>query len=66
MLIVDRFEEDMAVIEYAYGTFQLPRSLLPADLKTGDVIRLLVEVDREETVKRREKIKTLLDSLWEC
>lgn len=66
MLIVDRFEEDMAVIEYAYGTFQLPRSLLPADSKAGDVIRLLVEVDREETVKRREKIKTLLDSLWEC
>ncbi len=65
MLIVDRFEGDMAVIEYAGETLQLPRTLLPADLKPGDVIRLLVEIDREETEKRRRRMRTLLDSLWE-
>ncbi len=31
MLVIDRFEGDMAVIEYNGKTFDLPRSLLPEE-----------------------------------
>ncbi len=65
MLILDRFAGDMAIIEYADGTFQLPRLLLPAEARAGDVLRLIIEVDTEATNKRRAKMEQLLNSLWE-
>lgn len=65
MLILDRLTGDMAIIEYADGTFQVPRSLLPAEVKAGDILRFLIEVDPEATAKRRIKIESLLNSLWE-
>lgn len=65
MLILDRLAGDMAIIEYADGTFQVPRSLLPAEVKPGDVLRFIIEVDAEATDKRRAKMERLLNSLWE-
>ncbi|GAW92476.1 DUF3006 domain-containing protein [Calderihabitans maritimus] len=65
MLKIDRFEGDMAVIEYNGKTFDLPRSLLPKEAKEGDVLKLSIEVDKEETEKRRKKIEKLMDDLFE-
>jgi len=55
MLIVDRFEGDWAVIEYGEITFNLPRSLLPLDVKEGDVITVNISVDQSATNERRQK-----------
>ncbi|GAW92763.1 DUF3006 domain-containing protein [Calderihabitans maritimus] len=65
MLVIDRFEGDMAVIEYNGKTFDLPRSLLPEEAKEGDVLKMSIEIDKEETEKRRKKIEKLMDELFE-
>lgn len=67
--IVDRIEEDVAVLETADKTFvNIPLSDLPCGVKEGQVLlfsdgRYLV--DLSETAKRKEKIKSLLDSIME-
>ncbi len=60
MLIVDRLEEDMAIIEYAQGTFALPICLLPSEIKAGDVIKLQVQIDKEATSVFGDKIYTIV------
>jgi hypothetical protein len=65
VLIIDRFEGAMAVIEYEGRTFNLPRNLLPSEAKEGDVIRILITVDNEETEKRRKRIQELMDDVFE-
>lgn len=65
MLIVDRLEADMVIIEYSQGTFALPRCLLPPELAPGDVLKLAVTIDAETTAQRRQRLGRLLDSLWE-
>lgn len=42
-LIIDRFEEDQAVIEYGDIIFDIPRDVLPKESKEGSVIRIIVE-----------------------
>ncbi|AET68177.1 Protein of unknown function (DUF3006) [Desulfosporosinus orientis DSM 765] len=55
MLIIDRYEGDWAVIENGGITFNLPRSLLPHDVKEGDVITISISVDQSATNERRQK-----------
>ncbi len=55
----------MAVIEYNGRTFDLPKNLLPKEAKEGDVLKISIEVDREETEKRRKRIKNLMNELFE-
>lgn len=67
MLILDRFEGDFAVIENDDEMISVGRELVSADAGEGDV---LTErngryfPDRDETLKRREKIAKLQNSLW--
>lgn len=63
--IIDRFEEDWAVLEYDDETYNVPRALLPDNAKEGDVLRISLEIDQEETEKRREAIRKLEDELFE-
>lgn len=65
MLIIDRFEGDFAVIEYDDMTFDLPRKLLPKDVKEGDVLRLSISVDKEHTEKRRKRVNSLMNELFD-
>lgn len=65
IFIIDRFEEDWAVLEYESKTYNVPRALLPEDAKEGDVLRISLEIDREETLKRKKAIKKLEDELFE-
>lgn len=65
LLIVDRFEQDMAVIEYGERTFNIARALLPPDCKEGDVLKFSIEIDQEATGDRRSSAGKLLESLWE-
>lgn len=64
MLIIDRFEGAIAIIELEKGEFvQIPRAILPAEAKEGDVIT--VQIDGRRTADRKSKIEGLLHELWE-
>ncbi len=63
--IIDRFEEDWAVLEYDDETYNVPRALLPDNAKEGDVLKISLEIDQEETEKRKEAIRKLEDELFE-
>lgn len=65
MFIIDRFEENWAVIEYDNRMFNLPRSLLPKTAKEGDVINIAVTIDQESTLKQKRKAESLLDNFFD-
>lgn len=66
---VDRIEEDKAVLECENGDFvTLEVKTLPKNIKEGDVLCFEENsyfLDKDETEKRRQKIKSLMDSLFE-
>lgn len=52
-VIIDRFENDFAVVELPNGGFtDLPRTLVPGAAE-GDVVT--ISIDKEETEKERKK-----------
>lgn len=67
MLILDRFEGDIAVIENDGEMIEAERENIASDAVEGDI---LVETegiyypDKEETQKRREKLTRLQNELW--
>ena len=65
MYIVDRLEGDWAVVEGEKQTFNLPRKLLPGEVREGDVIRITVEIDHEATRSRERKVKQLMEEVFE-
>lgn len=63
-MIIDRFEGSMAKVELEDGTMEdLPRAVLPPKAKEGDCLSL--EINKEETEKRKEKVSRLMDDLFE-
>lgn len=67
MLILERFEEDTAVIENDGEMIEVERKLVSADTREGDVLKLengMYFPDKEETIKRREEMTGLQNSLW--
>lgn len=61
-VIIDRFENDYAVVEIELGKFvDMPKILLPS-AKEGDVIN--IEIDKKETDKRKKNIKKLMDNVF--
>ena len=66
---VDRIEEYKAVLECENGEcVTLEVKSLPKNIKEGDVLCFEENsyfLDKEETEKRRQKIKSLMDSLFE-
>ena len=65
MLIINRFEEDWAVIEFVQKTFNIPKFLIPPDAREGDVIKIQITLDREATDARVKATKQLTDELFE-
>ena len=62
-VIIDRFEGDYAVVEIDKEKFvNLPKELVP-NAKEGDII--IIRVDHEETNKRKEHVKDLMNQLFE-
>lgn len=62
-VIIDRIEGEYAVIEMEDKTMiNIPKCLIP-DSKEGDIIR--IEIDKDETEKRKNDIKKLMNDLWE-
>ncbi|MGN0450182.1 MAG: DUF3006 domain-containing protein [Ruminococcus sp.] len=66
---VDRIEEDKAVLECENGDcVTLELKSLPKNIKEGDVLCFEENsyfLDKEETEKRRQKIKNLMDALFD-
>ncbi|WP_027365309.1 DUF3006 domain-containing protein [Desulfotruncus alcoholivorax] len=65
MLIIDRFEGQYAIIEMNRRTFHIPKTLLPKDAKSGDVIKIQITVDKDATEIRKQSIEKLADKLFE-
>ena len=69
MFIIERFEDEMAVLEDEKGErFVIVRESLPHNAKEGDCLILkngVYSVDSMLTKKRKEEIIRLQDSLWE-
>ncbi|MFP4016775.1 MAG: DUF3006 domain-containing protein [Halanaerobiales bacterium] len=63
MLIIDRIEENIAIIETDGNTIEIPRKYLPTEASEGDVIKLII--DKESTEARKNSIQTLADSIFE-
>ena len=62
-LIIDRYEGNFAIVELAdRSTASLPKSVLPPHAMEGDVIK--IEVDSDETSKRKATAKKLMEELW--
>ena len=66
---VDRFEGDRVDLECENGDMAVfERRTLPKNIKEGDVLRFdggSCYLSAEETVRRRKKIRKLMDSLFE-
>ena len=66
--IIDRFEGEYAVIEINGETKDFSKTMLPNDVQVGDVVLIdgdKISIDKEETKQRKERIKKLLDEVWE-
>ncbi|MDE5583490.1 MAG: DUF3006 domain-containing protein [Ruminococcus sp.] len=66
MMIIDRFEQDFAVVETDDGIIDVSVVYLPENAREGDVIVLTENgyvIDVEETTRRREEIKNLMKRL---
>lgn len=61
-IIVDRIEENYAIVELNGQTYNLPIELIPS-VKEGDILK--IEVLKEETEQRKEEIEKLLNTVFE-
>ena len=68
-VIVDRFEGSYAVCEdEEQKMINIEIDKLPQGVKEGDVLIIEgdnIKVDKEETEIRRERIRSLMEDLWE-
>lgn len=61
-IIVDRIEENYAIVELNGKTYDLPIELIP-DVKEGDILK--IEVLKDETEQRKEEIQKLMNTVFE-
>ena len=59
-VVIDRFEEDTAVLENEAGaTFIISLGLLPEGAREGDWLRISLEIDPDATGDARAKVTAL-------
>ena len=66
--IIDRFEENYAVVEFDEEMKNIERKLLPSNAKEGDVLIFdenKIYIDYEETKFRKKEIEKLMDELFQ-
>ncbi len=62
LYVVDRIEKDTLILEGDEDVFySVPKSLLP-EAKEGDCIE--IHINKEETEKRRENVRRLMEELF--
>ncbi|MBQ9915295.1 MAG: DUF3006 domain-containing protein [Clostridia bacterium] len=63
LYVVDRIEKDILILEGDEDVFySVPRALLP-EAKEGDCVE--IHINKEETEKRREKVRRLMEELFQ-
>jgi hypothetical protein len=65
MIIIDRFEGEIVVVEYKEKFYDIPRAWLPEGTKEGDVVVVTLVVDEEATVRRRGEMERKVQDLFE-
>ncbi|WP_172371530.1 DUF3006 domain-containing protein [Sporosarcina jiandibaonis] len=66
--IIDRFEDNWAVVEIDGETKDFERAIFPIDAVAGDVVRIEgneVTILKDETEQLRKEIEELMDDVWE-
>lgn len=66
--IIDRFEGDIAVVEFNGITEDISREELPIDCKVGDVLIFndsKITIDKADTQNKRKEIDDLMNELFE-
>jgi hypothetical protein len=66
--IIDRFEEDWAVVEIEGETKDFDRAIFPEEAVAGDVVKIegnKVTILKDETKRLRKEIEVLMDEVWE-
>lgn len=67
--IIDRFEGDLAIVEFEEVMEDMPKSRLPESIHPGDVLWFYedgrIEVDVEEKQRLSKEIDELMEELWE-
>ena len=62
--IIDRIENDLAVIELDNEEIiTIPKKILKNECKDGDIYE--IKFLKDETIKRRKKMKKMLDSIFD-
>lgn len=67
MIILERFEDDTAVLEIDGKIEKISRSKISSDVSEGDVLIQkdgIFMADKENTEKRKKEIIRLQNSLW--
>lgn len=63
-VIIDRFENNMVVLELTDGRKALcEKSLLPEKIKEGDVLDVIINIDDTETKRRKKEAQDIQDRL---
>ena len=62
-VIIDRFEGEYAIVEIEVGQYAHISKLLVPNAKEGDLV--YIEIDKEDTRKRKEDITKLMNSVFE-
>ncbi len=66
--IIDRFEGELAVVEFDDEMKDIPKSKLPKKANVGDVLIFdgdKITISKEETGKLKKEIDDLMDELFE-
>lgn len=66
-MVVDRIEDNLAVLlvdfEDSEKSFNFPLQLLPKDVEEGDILNFLIDVDKDETKRKKEQLETIVMNL---
>jgi len=66
--IIDRFEDDLVVVEIDGETKDFPKKIFPPEAAAGDVVEIKdskVFVLKNETERLRKEIEDLMAEVWE-
>ncbi|WP_051286775.1 DUF3006 domain-containing protein [Paenibacillus taiwanensis] len=66
--VIDRFEEEWAVIEVDGNMQEVKRHLLPVHARPGDAVVIengAIRVDQERTARLRQEAEQMVDELFE-
>ena len=61
-MIVERIENNIAIIEIEDNYIELPLSILPNGVSEGDVLQIIV--DKETTINKKKEVSNKLSKLF--